>query len=414
MPFCPITSGCNPFPGKAHRVEVTLQRQLPRNMEYTSTYHSLRTQFDLSADEIRFTGSNISCRTFSFTSEVNNGMLSAFNGSQAYDDLFLLPDDRIFENQSFTYPVFLPGTKARYSRAIILLHGLNERNWTKYLTWAYYLAEQTGSPVILFPIAFHMNRSPQTWSNPRLMSAMLMQRSGHLGDVPGASFANLALSNRLTDNPQRFATSGRQSAGDLEKLVRQIVTGNHPLFEKGTNIDLFAYSIGAFLAQIIMLSNPGGYFTDSRLFMFCGGAFFDQMDGTSKLIMDKNAFDSLRKYYIHDLGTSDDPQPGLAEYLKNTRLGMAFTAMLASGKLKSFRDSVFEKLKSQISAIVLKNDKVIPAYGTFEAIKSGIEMMDFPFDYSHEVPFPVGEQGISDSVDAAFREVFSKASDFLR
>jgi len=41
-------------------------------------------------------------------------------------------------------------------------------------------------------------------------------------------------------------------------------------------------------------------------------------------------------------------------------------------------------------------------------------MMDFPFDYSHEVPFPVGEQGISDSVDAAFSEVFSKASDFLR
>jgi hypothetical protein len=385
-----------------------------QKMEYTSTYNSLKSQFALLADEIRFTGSNISCRTFSFTSDGSNQFLSAYQGSPSDNDPFLLPDERVFENQSFTYPVFLPGSKAKYSRAIILLHGLNERNWTKYLSWAYCLAEETGSPVILFPIAFHMNRSPQSWSNPRLMSNLLTQRANQLGDVPMASFANLALSNRLTDNPQRFATSGRQSAEDLEKLVRQIVYGNHPLFEKGTGIDLFAYSIGAFLAQIIMLSNPGGYFTDSRLFMFCGGAFFDQMDGTSKLIMDKNAFDSLRNYYINDLGTNADPYPGFAEYLKNSRLGVAFTAMLASKKLKSFRESVFEKLKNQISAIVLKNDKVIPAYGTIEAMKSGIEVMDFPFDYSHEVPFPVGEQGIIEKVDAAFNSVFKKATDFLR
>jgi hypothetical protein len=384
-------------------------------MEYTSTYQSLKSQFDLSANEILFAESNISCRTFSFTSQLNNS-LTCFDNNSHSSGVFSPENDLIPENQSFTYPVIFPVSRSKFRQGIVLLHGLNERNWTKYLTWAYYLAEQTGRPVILFPIAFHMNRSPESWSNPRVMSRLLAERNNHFGNIPMASFANLALSNRLTENPPRFVTSGRQSVEDLEQLARQITSGNHPLFKKGANIDLFAYSIGAFLAQIVMIANPGGLFSDSRLFMFCGGAFFDQMDGTSKLIMDKQAFDSLRKYYIIDLGTKTDNHPGLAEYLKRTQLGMAFSAMLSAGKLKSFRENIFEKLKNQVSAIVLKNDKVIPAYGTLEALgnKSSIEVMDFPFDYSHEVPFPVGEPGISGKVDAAFREVFRDAAVFLR
>jgi hypothetical protein len=382
-------------------------------MEYTSTYQTLKSQFDLSANEILFAESNISCRTFSFTSQLNSP-LTGFDNNSHSSGVFSLENDLISENQSFTYPVIFPKTRSKFSQGIVLLHGLNERNWTKYLTWAYYLAEQTGRPVILFPIAFHMNRSPESWSNPRVMTRLLAERNNHFGNIPMASFANLALSNRLTENPQRFVTSGRQSVEDLEQLARLINSGNHPLFEKGTNIDLFAYSIGAFLAQIVMIANPGMLFSDSRLFIFCGGAFFDQMDGISKLIMDKQAFDSLRKYYIIDLGTKADNHPGLAEYLKSTQLGMAFSAMLSAGKLRSFRESIFEKLKNQVSAIVLKNDKVIPAYGTMEVIKSGIELLDFPFDYSHEIPFPVNEPSVSRKVDESFNYVFNKAVSFLR
>lgn len=330
--------------------------------------------------------------------------------------MFSASGGSIRENQSFTYPVIFPESESKFSQAIVLLHGLNERSWTKYLVWAYYLAEKTGRPVILFPIAYHMNRSPLAWSNPRIMTPLLAERSIHFGHIPMASFANLALSERLTENPVRFVTSGAQSAGDLEQLALQVSAGNHPLFEKGTHIDLFAYSIGAFLAQIVMLANPGNLFTDTRLFIFCGGAFFDQMDGTSKLIMDKNAFDCLRKYYIQDLGTQSDNHPGFAEYLKSTQLGTAFSAMLSSGKLKAFRESVFSKLKDQISSVVLKNDKVIPATGAIEALGPGsdIRVLDFPYEYSHEIPFPVGEKGIIPSVDAAFKEVFGKAAAFLK
>ncbi|GEM_PF-6426160 len=42
-------------------------------------------------------------------------------------------DDCINENKSFTYIVFQPQNKNRCDNAIILLHGLNERTWDKYL-----------------------------------------------------------------------------------------------------------------------------------------------------------------------------------------------------------------------------------------------------------------------------------------
>ena len=56
-------------------------------------------------------------------------------------------DAGIEENRRFTYPVFIPRERRDDRRAILLLHGLNERNWDKYLVWAEYLALNTGKPV---------------------------------------------------------------------------------------------------------------------------------------------------------------------------------------------------------------------------------------------------------------------------
>jgi hypothetical protein len=53
---------------------------------------------------------------------------------------------------------------------------LYERSWLKYLAWALNLAELTGSYVILFPISFHINRSPATWKDPRTMIHLLKDR----------------------------------------------------------------------------------------------------------------------------------------------------------------------------------------------------------------------------------------------
>lgn len=192
-----------------------------------------------------------------------------------------MTDDRIQENKSFSYAIFTPSGRKKNNEAIILLHGLNERTWEKYLTWAEYLTHTTGKPVILFPIAFHMNRTPGLWANPRAILPWVSKRKEEVANVTNSTFANVALSSRLSQNPLRFYASGRESVYNMWQLVHEIKNGEHPLFKEDTSINLFAYSIGALLSQVLLLANPDKMFTDTRLFMFCGGSIFSEMDGNA-------------------------------------------------------------------------------------------------------------------------------------
>ena len=316
--------------------------------------------------------------------------------------------------------MFTPRSNVRSKSAIILLHGLNEKSWHKYLPWAYYLAEKTNRPVILFPIAFHMNRCPESWANPRAMMPILNQRQ-KVVEHSKLTFANVALSERLTEDPLRFFRSGRQSADDIIELLDTIKSGKHPLFEQNTQVDFFAYSIGAFLSQILFLANPKGMFTNSKLFLFCGGAHFSEMFGTSRLIMDGEAFQSLRRYYLGDFLKELKTNSSFANYIKTSQLGNAFRAMLAPKSLKSFRENMLIKLSDQIKIIALKKDQVIPAnyiQSTFSCIKHKVkgfvEVLDFPYDYSHEVPFPILNNPNYIHVDQNFERVFGSAVEFLR
>ncbi len=386
-------------------------------MNYTQSHHSLKEFFNPEVLITEFPGSDIACYRARFESE-NISVLAEERDRYFHKNTGLntLPDELIPENRSFSYPVFKRSGSAKNHRAIILLHGLNERCWGKYLVWAYYLTLHTGRPVILFPIAFHMNRSPEVWGNPRAMSSLVAARRQRLGEVPMSSFANVALSERLSEDPLRFFTSGQQSAADLVQLTQQLSRGEHHLFEKDTTVDLFAYSIGAFLAQILLLGNPEGIYSDSRLFLFCGGAFFDQMDGVSKLIMDQKAFESLRHYYIKDLSTEMERSDLLKNSMNQMEMGQSFMAMLSEGNLKSFRENVFQKMKNRIQAIALLKDKVIPATGIMEALDRfvNVDVIDLPYAYSHENPFPLIEGRDSYLVDQSFEKIFAKAAAFLK
>lgn len=386
-------------------------------MNYTQKYHELKTLFHPGADKSDIHGSDISC----FWADFDSQNMSALAGERdhkiyAHSLLNNMPDESISENYRFRYPVFKPADTRKQRQAILLLHGLNERNWNKYLVWAYYLAFKTGRPVILFPIAFHMNRSPEAWSNPRIMSPVLLDRRKRLGEDPMSTFANVALSERLCEDPLRFYTSGQQSAADIVQLAGQLNRGEHPLFDKGTTIDIFAYSIGAFLSQILFLGNPAGLFTNARLFLFCGGAFFEEMDGVSRLIMDQQAFSRLRNYYISELGTETHQSELLAASMNQTETGRSFLAMLKSETLKTFRENVFEKMQKQVQAVALVKDRVIPAGGIVKALNRFIpvDVLDFPYDYSHETPFPILNAEKATLVDRGFESVFSKAAAFLQ
>lgn len=179
---------------------------------------------------------------FRFTQTIGASEINEFQKGLATTEFCSVTDDHIQENKTFNYTVFAPSGKEKRDKAIILLHGLNERTWEKYLTWAEYLAGSTGKPVILFPIAFHMNRTPGSWCNPRMVLPWVNRRKQEIDNLENSTFANVTLSSRLSGNPLRFYASGRESVYNLWQLVHEIKSGKHPLFKEDTSINLFAYS----------------------------------------------------------------------------------------------------------------------------------------------------------------------------
>lgn len=387
-------------------------------MEFTNAYHELKKVFSLTHERIPVNGSGIEIRMMQFKS--HSSLVLPSNGIDGYFHQTIAERDKtILENKVFNYPVFLPESGKLHNKAIVMLHGLNERSWLKYLPWAYYLAEKTNRPVILFPIAFHMNRSPENWANPRAMMPLLHKRQRV--ELSGlTTYANVALSQRLSDDPLRFFSAGKQSTEDIVQLLQTIKSGNYPLLERNSKIDFFSYSIGAFLSQILFLANPDQLFDSSRLFMFCGGAYFSEMYGASRLIMDSNAFAQLRNYYLDDFLKELKIDTPFSRYLKNNQMAEAFLSMIEPEIKKEFRQNRMEKFSDRIRIIALKNDQVIPSNhikSTFSCIKHKLkpifQELDFPYKYSHEVPFPIFNNPDYKKVDDNFIRVFQPAIEFL-
>ena len=106
-------------------------------------------------------------------------------------------DIDIIENRDFDITVFKKSAAKISGRILFLFHGLNEKHWDKYLPWAEKLVELTGSTVVLFPIAFHMNRVPPEWADIRLMNRVSAARRQHSPSILNSTFANAAISARL-------------------------------------------------------------------------------------------------------------------------------------------------------------------------------------------------------------------------
>ena len=374
-------------------------------MEYTKTFNELKSLFTTEKKNISIQGSDIKIHNIGFHSDP-----PAIEFSNKTDSL-------ITENHSFSYPVFSP-RNIKSDKVILLLHGLNERSWVKYLVWAYYLALNTDSWVILFPISFHINRSPSSWKDPRAMINFMKDRKSSIGEIDMSSFANIALSNRLTEDPMRFFKSGFQTVSDIEKLLSAVRDGEHEIIPRTNRFNIFAYSIGAFLAEIILMGNPGNLFPESKLFIFCGGSVFSNMQGSSRLIMDRLAFDRVYNYYLNDFEKTLTGKSPLVEFLHSNKIGLAFRSMIDHGRLKLFRENILKNLKEQIHSISLLKDTVIPCKGIISTLgnvnkKSIIDVWDFTYSYTHENPFPILEFPLSKNVDYWFEKVFAEATMFL-
>jgi hypothetical protein len=216
----------------------------------------------------------------------------------------------------------------------------------------------------------------------------------------------------------RFFKSGYQTSSDIVKLLSCIKNGEHEVIPKTDNFNIFAYSIGAFLAEIIMMGNPGKLFTRSKLFIFCGGSVFSNMQGSSKLIMDSLAFERVYSYYLYDFEKTLTGKSQLIDFLHTSQIGMAFRSMIDLGRFKTFRENILNKLRDQIHSTSLLKDVVIPAKGVISTLgalnkKDIVDILDFPYTYTHENPFPLFDSPLSKKVDYWFEKVFAEATLFL-
>lgn len=340
----------------------------------------------------------------------------------ALEQLIKLSDDAISQNKKFNYVLLRRKDQPKSSGLVFLFHGLNEKDWLKYLPWAKKILDLTGKAVILFPIAFHMDRAYPDWHNGRMMNEVAEQRKSLFQHIRESSFINAAMSTRLHFAPTRFFLSGLETYHDIIHLVHQIRSGQHTYIQEDASIDFFGYSAGAFLIQIILMANREELFSHSKGVLFCGGPLLSRMYLTSRYIMDSEAHQAIQDFYVDNFDRNLQTDPTLKVLFESTHKGgIFFRSMLSEsyGSANQLRKQRLEELKNQLFAISLDKDDIMPTHeiqasliGLKGSVVIPIKTFDFEYNYSHVNPFPSLEK-IENQVDQAFEELFAYVAQCL-
>ncbi|MDP4185594.1 MAG: DUF6051 family protein [Bacteroidota bacterium] len=105
-------------------------------MKYCEEYDYLKKHFNQVDDKIELPEENVTIFNIRFESKHRDILPDVIDSfSLLSDDLFSVPDSQIDENRFFKYPVIMRQGMECPKGVIILLHGLNERDWAKYLPW---------------------------------------------------------------------------------------------------------------------------------------------------------------------------------------------------------------------------------------------------------------------------------------
>lgn len=334
--------------------------------------------------------------------------------------LFATPDYEIEENSKFRYHVMRKSGQSRADGAIILLHGFNERHWDKYLPMAASLVHSTGRAVFLFPIGFHMNRSPSLWHSSLLMNKVSQYRRKTYPNIIHTTLSNAAISVRLHADPSRFFWSGLQSYEDVVSLAADIKAGRHPVMSQGASINFFTYSIGTLLGEIIMMTDQDSLFSDSKFVTFCGGPVFNRLSPVSKFILDSEANVQLYSFLVEHLDSHRKRDPRLDSFLGATEVGHNFLALLNYRLEVEYREAKFRKMADRILALTLTQDQVVPPFevintlqGSRRDIPIAVHFIDFTYPYRHEDPFPLSPKHAVE-VDRWFNKLFKCFGEFLK
>jgi hypothetical protein len=267
-------------------------------------------------------------------------------------------DCDVAENLDFRYPLLRsPGAVRgeRLRHLVVLLHGLNERSFTKYVPWAYQIWRSTGAAVALFPLSFHVNRVLPRWG--REIDGHLARRRAVPRNEDAHPF-NCVISDRLDAYPERFFWGGLQSYGDLVDLVREVREGRHPHVHPEARVDLVGYSIGGYLALGLLLLDEGGLFHDSRAVIFESGAALRATNMSSRFIIDHACEVSLMKLYVRFTGRLANGR--LGHWLRDHELGRWFRALCGDESERLRLEARLRELSPRLLALGNARDEVIP------------------------------------------------------
>jgi hypothetical protein len=174
------------------------------------------------------------------------------------------------------------------------------------------------------------------------------------------------------------------------------------------------------LGEILMMTNKNNYFSHSRYATFCGGPVFNRLSPVSKFILDSEADVSLYSYVVEHLESHMRLTPILKHYMSELEEGINFRCMLNYKILTQYREEKLRSMSDRFFSINLVHDEVVLPYeaintlqGSLRDIPIPIEIMDFPFKYTHENPFPISPK-LNEQVSEQFNIVFDKISNFLR
>ena len=298
-------------------------------------------------------------------------------------------DAEIPENRRFRYPLLRTARGSAGSRSdhlVLVLHGLNERSFTKYVPWAYQLWRATGAAVALYPLSFHIRRVAPQWG-ANLKSFLLLRQA-----VPGNENVhgfNAVISDRLGSHPERFFWGGLQSYREILDLLRAIREGRHPHLLPEAQIDLVGYSAGGYLALALLLIDQDGLLSRSRGVIFESGAALRDTRLSSRLIVDLAAETALMKHFVRH--TDKYAGPRLRHWLSEHVEGRWFRALCGAPEQRRAMDERLKEVASRLLAVTNLNDQVIPPGGVLNLLQglhrdTGVRVLEMDLGV-HEHPF---------------------------
>lgn len=299
-------------------------------------------------------------------------------------------DKEIKENNEFRYPLVRKSTSLdetqKRERMTIVLHGLNEFGFLKYMPWAYGILLGTNAPVAIFPLTFSVNRASQKWLSDRGKYRAL--RAGIPGNKNVSPF-NAIISERLDVHPERFFWGAIQSYWDIVDLVRQIRKDRHPHFAHNARVDFLGFSSGGYLALALLAMDHEGLFSESRACLFATCAEMRSLGGGSPFTLDAKAEYSMRKFYVDDVKTQ--PNNRMRHWFEDHPEGFWFHTLGGLLPDRTRREVRLRELAPRLLGIANCNDRVMPPGAMLDALQgdgrdTGVRVENLNLGI-HEHPF---------------------------